>query len=319
MERKKVVIFGGGTGTSYVLKGLKYFPIDITAVISVSDDGSSTGRLRKEFSTPAVGDIRKVLSNLSTLPDEVRDVMEYRLSTYSDLNGHAIGNLLLTSLLRETGSLKTSIEYLSKILRVEHRVLPLSEDSLTLIGETINGDVIEGEEEITKANQKYERFFYKEDPHILPEVITAVDEADLIILSMGSLYTSVMPHLISEDVVNSIRKAKGKSKIMYICNAMTQPGETDGFGVTDHVKSLEKYLGNDIIDVVIASNTVLNKEILEKYKTEEQKDQVDIDYENIKKCKFKLLESDLLTTTDGTIRHNSLKLSSIIFSYLMNL
>ena len=103
-KNKKVVILGGGTGTSFVLKGLKYFPVDITAVITVSDDGSSTGRLRKEFSTPAVGDIRKVLSNLSTLPDEVRDVMEYRLSTYSELNGHALGNLILTSLISETGS-----------------------------------------------------------------------------------------------------------------------------------------------------------------------------------------------------------------------
>lgn len=319
MERKKVVIFGGGTGTSYVLKGLKYFPIDITAVISVSDDGSSTGRLRKEFSTPAVGDIRKVLSNLSTLPDEVRDVMEYRLSTYSDLNGHAIGNLLLTSLLRETGSLKTSIEYLSKILRVEHRVLPVSEDCLTLMGETVDGKIIEGEEEITKANEKYERFFYKEEPHILPEVLDAVAEADLIILSMGSLYTSVMPHLISEEIVKAIRNAKEKSKVMYICNAMTQPGETDGFGVTDHVDALERYLGKDAIDVVITSNTVLNEEILEKYKCEEQKDPVVIDYENIEKRKFEMIESDLLTTTDGTIKHNSLKLSSIIFSYLMNL
>ena len=319
MERKKVVIFGGGTGTSYVLKGLKYFPIDITAVISVSDNGSSAGRLRKEFSIPAVGDIRKVLSNLSTLPDEVRDVMEYRLSTYSDLNGHAIGNLLLTSLLRETGSLKKSIEYLSKILRVEHRVLPISEDCLTLMGETVDGRIIEGEEEITMANARYERFFYKEDPHILPEVFEAVAEADLIILSMGSLYTSVMPHLISEEIVKAINSAKEKSKVMYICNAMTQPGETDGFGVTDHVDALEKYLGKDTIDVVITSNTVLNDEILEKYKCEEQKDSVVIDYDNIARRKFEMLESDLLTTSDGTIKHNSLKLSSIIFSYVMNL
>ena len=118
-KNKKVVLLGGGTGTSFVVKGLKYFPIDLTCVITVSDDGSSTGRLRKEFATPAVGDIRKVLSNLSTLPDEVRDVMEYRLSTYSELNGHALGNLILTSLIRETGSLQTSIKYLSKILDVK--------------------------------------------------------------------------------------------------------------------------------------------------------------------------------------------------------
>ena len=136
MERKKIVLLGGGTGTSAVLRGLKYFPVDITAIITVSDNGRSTGRLRKEFSTPAVGDIRKVLSNLSTLPDDIKDIMEYRMSTYSDLNGHSMGNLLLTSLYQKTGSLKTSIEYFSELLRVEHTVLPLSEDCLTLMGET---------------------------------------------------------------------------------------------------------------------------------------------------------------------------------------
>ncbi len=320
MKQKKVVIFGGGTGTSYVLKGLKYFPVEITAVITVSDSGSSTGRLRKEFSTPAVGDIRHVLSNLSTLPDEIRDVMEYRLHTkHSDLNGHAIGNLLLTSLLNETGSLQTSIKYLSKLLGVKHTVLPLSEDNLTLMGETVDGEIIENEDTITKAHKKYKRFFYKENPHVLSEVFAAIKEADLIILSMGSLYTSVMPHLICDDVVKAINEAKSHAKIMHICNAMTQPGETDGFGVSDHVNSLEHYLGKDTIDVVIASNTIISDELLIKYETEEQKDPVRIDYENIKNAKYELLESDLLTTVDGTIKHNSLKLSSIIFSYLMNL
>ena len=316
MNRKKVVIFGGGTGTSYVLKGLKYFPVDITAVITVSDSGSSTGRLRKEFSIPAVGDIRHVLSNLSTLPDEIRDVMEYRLSTYSDLNGHAIGNLLLTSLLNETGSLKTSIEYLSKLLAVKNTVLPLSEDNLTLMAETVDGEIIEDEDAITKANKKYERFFYKEKPNILPEVFAAIKEADLIILSMGSLYTSLMPHLICEDVVKAINEAD--AKVMYICNAMTQPGETDDFGVSDHINAIEKYLGKDSIDVVIASNTKISDEILNKYETEEQKDCVLIDYENMKDKICQIIESDLLTTVDGTIKHNSLKLSSIIFSYLMD-
>ena len=314
-KNKKIVILGGGTGTSFVLKGLKYFPVDITAVITVSDNGSSTGRLRKEFSTPAVGDIRKVLSNLSTLPDEVRDVMEYRLSTYSELNGHALGNLILTSLIRETGSLQTSIKYLSKILDVKHKVLPLSEDFLTLMGETLEGDVIEGEEEITKANRKYKKFFYKEEPHVLPEVFDAIAEADLIILSMGSLYTSVMPHIICKDVAEAISKAK--AKVLYICNAMTQPGETDGFGVSDHVNVLEQYLRKDAIDVVVASNTIISEAMLKKYETEEQKDPVPIDYENIRKGKYELIEDDLLTTTDGTIKHNSLKLSSVIFSYLM--
>ncbi len=302
-------------GTSSVLRGLKYFPIDITAIITVSDNGSSTGRLRKEFSTPAVGDVRHVLSSLSTLPDEIKDIMEYRLSTYSDLNGHALGNLILTSLLKETNSFKTSIEYLSKLLAVEHTVLPLSEDCLTLMGEATDGEIIEGEENITKANKEYSRIFYKENPHIFPEVFDKINEADLIIISMGSLYTSVMPHLICPDVVKAIKNSN--AKVMYICNAMTQPGETDNFTVNDHVQTLERYLGKDTIDAVVATNTIINDELLDKYATEEQKDPVRIDYENIIKENYELLEGDLLTTSDGTIKHDSLKLSSIIFSYLM--
>jgi len=317
MQRnKRVVVLGGGTGTSTLLRGLKYFPVDITAIITVSDNGSSTGRLRKEFSTPAVGDIRKVLSNLSTLPDEIKDVMEYRLSASGELNGHALGNLVLTSLIKETGSLKTSIEYLSKLLSVKHKVLPLSEDYLTLMGETEEGEIVEGEEEITKAHKKYKRLFYKEDPKILPEVFEAIAKADLIILSIGSLYTSVMPHIICKDMVEAINNAK-KADVMYICNAMTQPGETDNFGVSDHVKALEQYLGEGAIDVVVASNTKLSKKILAKYETEEQKDQVFIDRENMKDVHYELIEDDLLTTSDGTIKHNSIKLSSDIFSYLM--
>ncbi len=315
MKRKKIVVLGGGTGTSTVLRGLKYFPVDITAIITVSDDGRSTGRLRKEFYTPAVGDIRHVLSNLSTLPDEVRDIMEYRMSTYSDLNGHSMGNLILTSLYKETGNLKTSIEYMSKLLRVEHTVLPLSEDYLTLMGETDDGEIIEGEEEITLARKHYKRIFYKEEPHILPEVFDAIKQADLIILSMGSLYTSLLPHLICPDVSKAI--ANSKANVMYICNVMTQPGETDNFGVSDHVNTIEKYIGKNTIDVVIVSNNILPKQLLKKYATEEQKDQVIIDYENMNKANYEIIESDLLTTSDGTIKHDSLKLSSIIFYYLM--
>ena len=315
MQRKKIVVLGGGTGTSTVLKGLKYFPVDITAVITVSDNGRSTGRLREEFYTPAVGDIRHVLSNLSTLPDDVKSIMEYRMSTYSDLNGHSMGNLLLTALYQKTGSLKKSIEYFSKLMNVEHSVLPLSEDYLTLMGETEDGEIIEGEEQITKAHKQYKRIFYKEEPHIFPEVFEKIKEADLIILSMGSLYTSLMPHLVCPDVTEAINQSK--AKVMYICNTMTQPGETDNFGVSDHVNTIEKYLGKDTIDCVIVSNTVLPKRLLNKYSSEEQKDLVKIDYDNIENGNYEIIEDDLLTTEDGTIKHDSLKLSSIIFSYLM--
>lgn len=315
MENKKVVILGGGTGSSRVLMSLKDLPLDITAVITVSDDGSSTGKLRKEFNIPGMGDIRKVLSNLSTLPAEIKEVMEYRLSTNSDLNNHAIGNLALIAYLKKTGSMQKSIERLSKLLQVKHTVLPLSEDVLTLMGKTENGEIIEGEENITKSGKKYDEIFYKEEPHVVPEVIEKIHEADLVIISIGSLYTSILPHLICKDIVKAINETD--AKIMYLCNAMTQPGETDGFGVSDHVATLEKYIGKDTIDVVVASNTIIEDEMLKKYETEEQKDQVRIDKENMKDKKYELIEEDLVTTEEGKITHNSLKLSSVIFSYLM--
>ena len=250
---KKIVVFGGGTGISYLLRGLKDFPVDITAVITVSDNGRSTGKLRKEFHTPAVGDIRKVITNLSQIDEPIKDMMSYRFKTSSDLDGHAVGNLILTAMLDITGSLKESIASLSKILDVRHTVLPISEDSdLTLMGLDENGNVIEGEEEITQADAKIEKIFYKNEPKVLPEVVEAVSEADLIIFSMGSLYTSILPNIICKEVKKALDKST--APIMYLCNIVTQPGETDDFTVGDHVKLLNRYLNKKKVNVVIANN-----------------------------------------------------------------
>ena len=312
----KVVVLGGGTGISYLLRGLKQFPVDITAVITVSDNGRSTGKLREEFKTPAVGDIRKVITNLSCIDDPIKKMMEYRFNTSSDLNGHAVGNLILTSMLEITGSLKESIACLSKLLDVKHTVLPISEDcDLTLMGKDTNGNIIEGEEEITKANRKFEKIYYKNEPKVLPEVISAIKDADLIIFSMGSLYTSILPNIICNDVKKAINESS--AKVMYLCNAVTQPGETDNYTVGDHVELLNNYLDKKKIDAVIASNTIIEREIAKKYETEEQKDPVKIDYGKIEKLNVELIEDDLIVIEDNTLRHNSMKLSSLIFSYLM--
>lgn len=312
---KKVVVLGGGTGISYLLRGLKDFPVDITAIITVSDNGSSTGKLRKEFNIPAVGDIRKVITSLSGIDDPIKKMMSYRFSTSSDLNGHAVGNLILTSMLEITGSLKDSINCLSKLLDVKHKVLPISEDSnLILMGVEEDGTIVEGEEQITKAHRKFERICYKEEPKVLPEVVDAIKDADLIIFSMGSLFTSILPNVICKQVKEAINDSK--APLMYLCNAVTQPGETDNFTVSDHVKMLNSYLDRNI-DVVIASNTKISKEMAKKYETEEQKEPVEIDYENIEKVGVELIEGDLLTIDDNTLKHDSLKLSSLIFSYLM--
>lgn len=314
---KKVVVMGGGTGISYLLRGLKDFPVDITAVITVSDNGRSTGKLREEFHTPAVGDIRKVITNLSQIDEPIKEMMSYRFNTSSDLDGHAVGNLMLTAMLDITGSLKDSIAHLSKILDVEHTVLPISEDSnLTLMGLDVDGNIIEGEEQITLSRRKYEKIFYKNEPKVLKEVLDAIQGADLIIFSMGSLYTSILPNIICREVKEAFQKTK--APIMYLSNIVTQPGETDGFTVGDHVKLLNRYLDAKKVDVVIASNTKISEAMAKKYETEEQKDPVLIDYEELEKIGVELIEEDLMIIDeDNTLKHNSLKLSSLIFSYLM--
>lgn len=316
MLNKKVVVLGGGTGLSYLLIGLKKFPLDITAVITVSDDGRSTGKLRKEFNTPAVGDIRKVITSLSEIDEPIKQMMNYRFKTSSDLNNHAVGNLILTSMLDITGSLKDSISSLSKLLDVRHKVLPISEDSnLTLMAKDINGNIIEGEEEITKAKRQFEKIYYKEEPKVLKEVLDSLNEADMIIFSMGSLYTSILPNIICKEVKKVLEKTK--CPIIYLCNAVTQPGETDNFTVGDHVELLNKYLFPRKIDTVIASNSKIEKNIIEKYSTEEQKDLVEIDYDKLKQIGVELIEDDLVIIEDNVLRHDSIRLSSIIFSYLL--
>ncbi len=316
MNNKKVVVFGGGTGLSYLLKGLKDFPLDITAVITVSDDGRSTGKLREEFHAPAVGDIRQVLSSLSSTSDNIKNMLEYRFNTTSDLDGHALGNLILISLLNITGSLKESINELCTLLDIKNKVLPLTEDAnLTLMAEATDGSVIEGEASITKSNKKIKRIFYKEQPKVLEEVKVAIKEADLIIFSMGSLYTSIFPHIISNDIRDALDEVK--TPIMYLCNIVTQPGETDDFTVSDHVKLINSYLGKHKLDAVIASNSKISEEMAMRYATEERKDPVKIDYPVLSTLDAEFIEADLLTIADGTLKHHSQKLSSLIFSYLM--
>ena len=215
-----------------------------------------------------------------------------------------------------TGSLKESIASLSKILDVRHTVLPISEDSdLTLMGLDENGNVIEGEEEITQADAKIEKIFYKNEPKVLPEVVEAVSEADLIIFSMGSLYTSILPNIICKEVKKALDKST--APIMYLCNIVTQPGETDDFTVGDHVKLLNRYLNKKKVNVVIANNEKIEEEMAKRYESEEQKDPVLIDYEELEKIGVELIEEDLIDIDNNTLKHDSLILSSLIFSYLM--
>jgi uncharacterized cofD-like protein len=310
---KKVVVLGGGTGLSNLLRGLKQFPLDISAIVSVSDDGRSTGRLREEFKTPAVGDIRQVLVALSETEPLVQQLLNYRFQTTSDLNGHTVGNLLLTALMNITGNLSNGIEALSKVFNLKGRVVPLTEENITLVAKMNDGMIIEGEHSITDAKKRIEYVYYKEQPMVTPEAISAINEADLIILSMGSLYTSIIPNLLCPELIKALDKSK--AKIMYICNMMTQSGETDDFNVSKHIEILNNYLGKKKVGIVIANNGEIKKELVEKYAALEQKDPVLLDRSNIKSAK--IIEDNFVAIEDGTIRHNNLKLAFHIFSYLL--
>ena len=310
---KKVVVLGGGTGQSTLLKGLKLFPLDISAVVSVCDDGQSTGRLREEFNTFAVGDIRKVIAALSETEPLFEELLNYRFKTTSDLNGHTVGNLLLTALANITGNMQEGIETIGKVLKIKGKVLPFTLESPTLIGKMMDNSIIKGEHNITQSEQQIKEVYYETPVKVNPNVLKAIRNADLIILSMGSLYTSVIPNLLSKELIETIDKSQ--AKIMYVCNMMTQPGETEGYKVSDHIKVLNRYLGTKKIDIVIANNGEIPQNILEKYATEEQKDQVIFDEENL--TNLKIITSNYVTIEEKIIRHKVDKLSIDIYNYLI--
>ncbi|MBR3198773.1 MAG: YvcK family protein [Bacilli bacterium] len=312
----KLAVLGGGTGLSILLRGLKKLPFDISAIVSVCDDGSSTGRLRKEFNTPAVGDIRKVLISLSENEETVKKLLDYRFDTSSDLDGHALGNLLLTGADHVAGNMSGAIELINSLLNLKGKVIPLTEENVTLVGKMYGGKTVVGEHNITESKEKIKDVFYKKMPKANEEVLEAIKEADAIILSMGSLFTSIIPNLICKDVVKEIDKST--AKIIYVCNIMTQPGETDDFSVTDHVKLINKYLGKRKVDAVVLNNGSISPEIIKKYETTEQKDLVKVDREKINKMNVDIIENDYILIENEIIRHNALRVAIDVISYLLD-
>ena len=313
---KKVVVFGGGTGMSYLLRGLKQYPLDITAVVSVCDDGGSTGKLRDEFDILAPGDIRKVIEALSDSEFELSNLLNYRFESNGVLNNHSLGNLIILAEMKLQGSAQKAIDSLSKILKLKGKVLPFTEDKVTLIGKMEDNSIIEGEHNITKCPKKIKEVYYKEEPTISDELINEINNADIILLSMGSLYTSVIPNLLSKDIKKAIDESS--AKIIYCCNLFTQPGETDNFKVSNHIKVLNNYLGKRKVEYVIANNGEINKELAKKYATEEQKDPIILDKLATEKLNIQIITDDLVYIKESSIahknvfRHNYVKLGFII-------
>lgn len=315
---KKVVVLGGGTGMSNLLSGLKKYPLDITAIVSVCDDGRSTGILREEFNIPAVGDIRRVLISLSETEPLVMELFNHRFNTKSDLDGHTVGNLLLTAASEIRGNLSDGIEALSKVLNLKGKVVPLTEDNVTLMAKLSDGTIIEGEHNITLRSEKskIKKLYYKEKAIATKEALEAIREADLILFSMGSLFTSIIPNLLIDSVVGEMENSK--AKIMYVCNLMTQPGETDDFKVSNHIKKLNEYLGKRKIDIVLANTGLIDEEMAKFYETEEQKDPVIYDKDKLDKMNIEVITDDFTyITKNNLLRHDNIKVGFHIFYYLM--
>ena len=309
---KNIVVLGGGTGQSVLLRGLKRFPFNITAVVSVSDDGKSSGKIRHELNLPAVGDIRSVLISLAETEDIVEKMINYRFKSNGDLDGHSLGNLLIAGLTDIYGNLSNAVLQISKILNLKGEVLPLTDDNVVLMGKMSDGTVIEGEHNITLSDKKIEKIYYKVNPKVNKSVIKRIKEADAIILSMGSVYTSIIPHLLCKEIIKAIDSSN--AKIMYVCNVMTQPGETDGFTASDHINLLNSYLGKRKIDTVITNSKKISKKTQKIYETLEQKDLVEIDSKNIN---IEHINKPLIKVENDVIRHDNIKLALEIMNILV--
>ena len=314
---KKVVVFGGGTGLSCLLSGLKLFPLDVTTVIAVSDNGSSTGVLKKELDIPAVGDVGKVLISMANVDEDFTRLLRYRFSRDGSLHNHPVRNILLAALIDLKGSLTEATRYMCTLLSVKGTVLPLTEEKVELVGEGKKpGRAFYGQTEVSRNIRNITRLSYDHDVHVSQEVVAKILDSDLIIFSPGSLYTSILPHLIAEEVVEAIGQAR--APILYVCNLVTQPGETDRYQVSDHLKVINQYLGRRKVDVVLANNARIDQEVKDVYLSTEDKTVVELDREKVEKQGARIIEDEIFCLDDsGSIRHDALKTAFLIFSYLM--
>ena len=313
---KKIVVFGGGTGLSCLLSGLKLFPVDVTTVITVSDNGSSTGVLKKELDIPAVGDVGKVLISMANVDEDFTRLLRYRFSKDGSLHNHPVRNVMLAALIDLKGNLTEATRYMCKLLNVRGTVLPLTEEKVELVGETAGrAKNIYGQVAVSRNIRRITRLSYDHDVHVSQEVVSRIRESDLIVFSPGSLYTSILPHLIVPEVVQAI--AESGAPILYICNLVTQPGETDGYKVSDHLRVLDDYLDTRRVDVVLVNNGPLPEDVLDVYHSTEEKIPVALDREAVAALGAEIIEDAVAVTEEGKLRHDALRTAFLIFSYLM--
>ena len=310
----KIVVLGGGSGLSTILRGLKEYTSNITAIVTMADDGGSSGRLRTDMGILPPGDIRNCLVALADCEPITQSLFQYRFKECGELVGHSFGNLFIAALTKIAGDFETALYYASKVLAVRGRVLPATLTQCTLVADDGNGHLIEGESEIPLHEGRIAKVALQPEvcrPH--PDTLKAIAAADIIILGPGSLYTSVIPSLLVDEIPAAIRRTKALK--LYLCNIMSQPGETDNYTAGEHLKAITKHVGDNLVDYVIVNNKPISEKTATLYENKASS-QVKIDLLELKKQNVTVIEAPLLDEND-VIRHDSQETARLIMELLL--
>ena len=311
----KIVAIGGGTGLSTLLRGLKEYSANITAIVTVADDGGSSGRLRREIGVLPPGDIRNCVAALAAEEKLLTELFQYRFNAGDGLSGHSFGNLFLTAMSEITGDLETAIAASSKVLAVKGRVLPATLADVRLWAEFDDGRRVEGESNIPEVRGKILRVgCIPENPPALPAVVKAIEEADFIVMGPGSLYTSIIPNLLVPEICHAI--AKTKVPRIYVCNIMTQPGETDGYTVADHIRAIDRVCDRRLFDAVVVHGRSPSAQALIRY-AGEGSHPVFLDREAVTQLGRRIVLGNIMDEDPETayVRHDRQRLAKVLLRW----
>ncbi|WP_027409926.1 uridine diphosphate-N-acetylglucosamine-binding protein YvcK [Anoxybacteroides tepidamans] len=310
----KIVIIGGGTGLPVLLRGLKQYAVDITAIVTVADDGGSSGRLRDELDIPPPGDIRNVLAALSDVEPLIVELFQHRFENGNGLSGHSVGNLILAAMTSITGDFVKAIREMSKVLNVRGKVLPAANKSVVLHAEMEDGTIVSGESKIPYSGKKIKKVFLTpEQIEPLEEALHEIRCADLIVIGPGSLYTSILPNLLVPKIGQEVCGAKAKK--IYICNVMTQAGETLHYTASDHVKALYDHMECAFLDMILVNSGHIPKDIQQRY-AEELSEPVKEDVEKLEELGLTVIREHIVSYEDRVIRHDTKKVAALLVSLL---
>jgi uncharacterized cofD-like protein len=314
VKQKKIVVIGGGTGLSVLLRGLKTFPVSITAIVTVADDGGSSGRLRQELNIPPPGDVRNVLVALAEVEPLVEELFQHRFANGNGLSGHSLGNLLLAGMTSITGDFARGITELSKVLNVRGKVLPAANRSVVLHGEMEDGTIVTGESKIPLEQKRIKRVFLTpDDVEPLPESLREIRNADLIVLGPGSLYTSVLPNLLVPGICEAVSESKAKK--VYICNVMTQSGETDNYSASEHLDALFSHCGKGMIDKILVHGSPMSPEVRDHYAKEDAVPVV-VDFDKLQAQGVGIICDHFVLEYGRMVRHDAAKVSKALINTL---